>query len=52
MFKDLKKITWTKPKELFSNFVIVIVFSAVMLGFVSLIDLFVTYIQTLILSII
>jgi len=36
--KDLKKITWTSPKELFKNFGVVVIFSAFIAGMTYGID--------------
>ena len=50
MLKELKKITWTKPKDLLINFFIVLIFSSVMTGLIYGIDIFSVYMQNIILS--
>lgn len=50
MLKELKKITWTKPKDLFINFIIVLLFSGIMTTMIYGIDLFSVYMQNIILS--
>ena len=50
MIKELKKITWTKPSELIKNFIIVVCFSTILTTMIYLIDLFVVWVQNMILS--
>lgn len=50
MLQDLKKITWTKPKELVSNFIIVLCFSVFMTSMIYGIDLLVVTFQQAILN--
>lgn len=50
MLKELKKITWTKPKDLLINFIIVLLFCSFMTLMIYGIDLLVVYVENLILS--
>ena len=47
---DLKKITWTKPKDLLSNLLIVLIFSVFMTSLIYGIDIVVVYAENLIMS--
>ena len=48
--KELKKIQLTKPKDLISNFIVVLLFSVIMTLMIYGLDLLVVYIQNIILS--
>lgn len=48
--ENLKKITWTKPKDLLSNLLIVLIFSTFMTSMIYGIDLLVVYVENLIMS--
>ena len=47
---DLKKITWTKPKDLLSNLLIVLIFSVFITSLIYGIDIVVVYAENLIMS--